>query len=249
MKKLEGKIAIVTGGSSGLGLATARRFAEEGAFVYIVGRRQEELDKAAASIGKNVAPVQGDVRNIADMERLVDRVRQEKSAVDIFVVASGIVDPQPFAEATEDNFDKTFGINVRGLYFTVNRVLPIVKPGGSIIVVTSIANIKGIPGYGTYSATKAAVRSLVRTWTAELIDRGIRVNAISPGPFDTPIMDTQADTPEGRAAIRENFAAVIPMKRLGRPEEFAAAALFLASDDASFVAGTELVVDGGMTAI
>lgn len=249
MSKLSGKIAIITGGSSGLGLATAERFVKEGAFVYITGRRKAELDKAVAKIGSNVAAIQGDVQSISDIDRLVDQIRREKGKIDILVANSGMVDPQPLVQSTEASFDKTFGVNLRGLYFTINRALPLFNDGASIILISSIAAIKGIPGYGAYSATKAGVRSLVRTWTAELIGRGIRVNAISPGPFDTPIMDTQADTEEGRAAVRAGFAQVIPMKRLGRPEELAAAALFLASDESAFIAGIDLVVDGGMTAI
>jgi NAD(P)-dependent dehydrogenase (short-subunit alcohol dehydrogenase family) len=249
MSRLSGKIAVVTGGSSGLGLATAKRFVEEGAFVYITGRRQAELDKAVKVIGANVADVQGDAQRVADGDRLFSRVRQERGKVDILVANAGLVDPQPLAESTEASFDKTFGVNIRGLYFTVNRALPLLGAGSSVILISSIAAYKGIPGYGTYSATKAGVRSLVRTWTAELVERGIRVNTISPGPFDTPIMDSQADTREAGAAIRASFASVIPMKRLGRPEELAAAALFLASDESSFVAGIDLVVDGGMIGV
>jgi NAD(P)-dependent dehydrogenase (short-subunit alcohol dehydrogenase family) len=249
MTKLAGKVAVVTGGSSGLGLATAKRFVEEGAFVYITGRRQEELDKAVALIGANVAAVQGDVQRIEDLDRLFARIRQEKGGIDVLVANSGIVAPETLAAATEDNFDKTFGVNVRGVYFTVNRALPLLSDGASVIVVSSIAAYKGAAGYGTYSASKAAVRSFVRTWTAELIERGIRVNTLSPGPFDTPIMDLQASTPEGREAVRANWAASIPMKRLGRPDELAAAALFLASDESSFIAGIDLIVDGGMTAL
>ncbi|TPM26888.1 glucose 1-dehydrogenase [Mesorhizobium sp. B2-3-5] len=249
MSKLAGKVAVVTGGSSGLGLAMAERFAKEGASVYIMGRRTAELEKAVSSIGGKAAGVQGDVQRIQDIDRLVDKVRREKGRIDILVANSGIVDPQPVAEATEENFDNTFGINVRGLYFTVNRALPLLGKGSSVILVSSIAANKGVPGYGTYTASKAAVRGFARTWTAELLDRGIRVNTISPGPFDTPIMDLQADTPEGRAAVRVGWAAAVPMKRLGRPEELAAAALFLASDESSFVAGIDLVVDGGAAAV
>lgn len=248
MSKLSGKVAVITGGSSGLGFATAERFVKEGAFVFITGRRKAELDKAVAKIGSNVIAIQGDVQNVSDIDRLMDQVRRDKGKIDILIANSGMVDPQPLAQSTEESFDKVFGVNLRGLYFTVNRALPIINDGGSIILISSIAAYKGIPGYGVYSATKAAVRSLVRTWTAELIGRGIRVNAISPGPFDTPIMDTQADTAEGRAAVRAAFAEAIPLKRLGRPEELAAAALFLASNESQFIAGIDLVVDGGMIA-
>jgi NAD(P)-dependent dehydrogenase (short-subunit alcohol dehydrogenase family) len=249
MSKLNGKVAVITGGSSGLGLAIARRFAEEAASVYITGRRQAELDKAAAEIGRNAVAVQGDVQNIADIDRLVEKIRKERGRIDVLVANSGVVDPQTLTEATEANFDRTFGINVRGLFFTVNRALPLIGKGGSIILVSSIAANKGVPGYGTYTATKAAVRGLGRTWTAELIGRGIRVNTLSPGPFDTPIMDSQAHTPEAREAVRANWASAVPMKRLGRPEELAAAALFLASDESSYVAGIDLIVDGGTAAV
>jgi NAD(P)-dependent dehydrogenase (short-subunit alcohol dehydrogenase family) len=249
MSKLNGKIAVITGGSSGLGLAIAKRFAAEAASVYITGRRQAELDKAAAEIGRNAVAVQGDVQNISDIDRLVEQIRKERGRIDVLVANSGVVDPQLLTEATEANFDRTFGINVRGLFFTVNRSLPLIGKGGSIILVSSIAANKGVPGYGTYTATKAAVRGLSRTWTAELIERGIRVNTLSPGPFDTPIMDSQGDTPEAREAVRASWASAVPMKRLGRPEELAAAALFLASDESSYVAGIDLIVDGGTAAV
>jgi NAD(P)-dependent dehydrogenase (short-subunit alcohol dehydrogenase family) len=202
-----------------------------------------------AFVGPNAIGVPGDDQRINDIEALISKIQKEKGRIDVLVVNSGIVDPQALEAATEENFDKTFGINVRGLYFTVNRALPLLRQGSSVILISSIAANKGVPQYGTYSASKAAVRSLVRTWTAELLDRGIRVNTISPGPFDTPIMDLQADTPEGRAAVRANWAAAVPMKRLGRPEELATAALFLASDDSSFIAGIDLVVDGGAASV
>lgn len=249
MSKLAGKIALVTGGSSGLGLAIAKFFVREGATVYITGRRQPELENAVSSIGNSAIGIQGDVQRIEDIDRLINKIGEQNGRIDILVANSGTVDPQSVADATEENFDKTFGVNVRGLYFMVNRALPLLSRGSSVILISSIAANKGVPGYGTYSASKAAVRSFVRTWTAELLDRGIRVNTISPGPFDTPIMDLQADTPEGREAVRSNWAAAVPMKRLGRPDELAAAALFLASDDSSYIAGIDLIVDGGAAAI
>src|SRR5258708_4944927 len=249
MAKLKGKVAIVTGGSSGIGLATARRFVDEGAFVYITGRRQAELDRAASLIGRNVTTVQGDVSNLGDLDRLCAKVASEKGKIDILFAGAGIVDPQPLAETTAESFDKVFGINARGLAFTVKKALPLLKDGGAIIVTSSIATGKGIPGFTAYSAAKAAVRSFVRTWTAELKDRRIRVNAISPGPIDTPIFEQQAPTKEGADQARAAFAAAVPFGRLGRPEEIAATALFLASDEASFIAGVDLPVDGGMTAI
>ncbi len=249
MKKLQGKVAVVTGGSSGIGLATAKRFVEEGAFVYITGRRQTELDKAVSLIGRGVAAVQGDVSNLADLDRLYAKVAREKGKIDILFAGAGIVDPHPLAETTEESYDKVFAINARGLAFTVKKALPLLNDGGAIIVITSGAENKGIPGFTAYSATKAAVRSFVRTWTAELKDRRIRVNAISPGPIDTPIFDQQAPTKEGADQVRAQFAAAIPFGRLGRPEEIASTALFLASDEASFIAGAEIPVDGGMSAI
>jgi NAD(P)-dependent dehydrogenase (short-subunit alcohol dehydrogenase family) len=197
MPKLQGKVALVTGGSSGMGLATAKRFVEEGAFVYITGRRQTELDKAVSLIGRSVAAVQGDVSKLADLDQLYAKVASEKGRIDILFAGAGIVDPQPLAEMTEESFDKVFAINARGLAFTVKKALPLLNDGGAIIVISSIAENKGIPGFTAYSATKAAVRSFVRTWTAELKDRRIRVNAISPGPIDTPIFEQQAPTQTG----------------------------------------------------
>jgi NAD(P)-dependent dehydrogenase (short-subunit alcohol dehydrogenase family) len=238
MPKLQGKVAVVTGGSTGMGLATANRFVEEGAFVYIFGRRQAELDKAVSLIGRNVVAVQGDVSNLADLDRLYAKIAADKGKFDIVFAGAGIVDPQPLAETTEDSFDKVFAVNVRGLAFTVKKALPLLNEGGAIIAIASIAHSRGFPGFTAYSATKAAVRSFVRTWTAELKERRIRVNTISPGP-----------TKEGADQARAQFANIVPFGRMGRPEEIAAAALFLASDEASFIAGVDLPVDGGMTAV
>jgi NAD(P)-dependent dehydrogenase (short-subunit alcohol dehydrogenase family) len=249
MPKLQGKVAVITGGSSGQGLATANRFVEEGAFVYIFARRQDELDKAADSIGRNVAPVKGDVSNLADLDRLYAKVASEKGKIDIVFAAAGVVDTQPLAEMTEESFDKQFAVNTRGLAFTVKKALPLLSDGASIILVTSIAERKGIPGLGVYSASKAAVGAFVRSWTAELKDRRIRVNAICPGPIDTPIFNQVAPTPEAVEERRAQDAAAVAFGRLGRPEEIAATVSFLASDEASFIAGVDLKVDGGMTAI
>jgi NAD(P)-dependent dehydrogenase (short-subunit alcohol dehydrogenase family) len=185
MLRLQGKVAVVTGGSSGLGLATAQRFAREGAFVYITGRRQDDLNMAVALIGDRAAAVRGDVQNLQDLDRLYDRIKSEKGKIDILVANAGFIDPESLIEVTEKNFDQTFGINVRGLLFTVQKALPLFRDGGAIVLISSIAAVKGIPRYTAYSATKASVRSFVRTWTAELKDRGIRVNAISPGAIDT----------------------------------------------------------------
>jgi NAD(P)-dependent dehydrogenase (short-subunit alcohol dehydrogenase family) len=249
MPRLQGKVAVVTGGSSGIGLATAKRFVEEGAFVYITGRRQAELDKAVSLIGNGVTAVQGDVSSLADLDRLFAKIAAEKGKIDILFAGAGTLLTQPLAETTEEGYDRLFAINTRGLVFTVKKALPLLNDGGAIVVITSIAEYKGIPGFTAYSATKAAVRSFVRTWTAELKDRRIRVNAICPGPIDTPIFEQQAPTAAGVDQVRAQFAAAVPFGRLGRPEEIASAALFLASDEASFIAGVDLPVDGGMTAI
>ncbi|MCW2652360.1 MAG: dehydrogenase, short-chain alcohol dehydrogenase like protein [Mycobacterium sp.] len=249
MSRLDGKVAVITGGSSGIGLATAQRFVQEGAYVFIVGRRQSELDNAKALIGDGVTTVAGDVTDNADLDRLFAVVLAEKGALDILVAGSGRVEPEELGKITEENFDRTFALNARGSLFTVQKALPLMRDGGSVILLGSIAGYVGIRGYTTYSATKAALRSYTRTWTREFADRGIRFNTLSPGPIDTPIMDSQADSVEGADAIRAAFAAVIPLNRMGRPEEIAAAALFLASDESSFVAGAELSVDGGMAQV
>jgi NAD(P)-dependent dehydrogenase (short-subunit alcohol dehydrogenase family) len=249
MNGLDGKVALVTGGNSGIGFAIAQRFVEEGAYVFITGRRQTELDKAKDEIGRNVMTVQGDVTVSADLDRLFQTIANEKGKIDVVVANSGLVDPQEFGQITEESFDRTFNLNARGTLFTAQRALPLMNDGGSIILIGSIAAYTGIDGYTTYSATKAALRSYARTWTKELKDRGIRVNNLSPGPIDTPIMDSQADSKEGADAIRTAFASAIPLGRMGRPEEVAAAALFLASDESSFCAGMDLSVDGGMAQV
>jgi NAD(P)-dependent dehydrogenase (short-subunit alcohol dehydrogenase family) len=249
MARLEGKVAVITGGSSGIGLASAQRFVEEGAYVFITGRRQSELDKAKALIGHGVTTVAVDSTKSADLDALFATVLQEKGALDILVVNSGRVEPEELGKITEENFDLTFDLNARAALFTVQKALPLLSEGGSVVLVGSVAGYMGINGYSTYSATKAALRSYVRTWTREFTDRGIRFNTLSPGPIDTPIMDLQADSPEAAAEIRASFAAAIPLHRMGRSEEIAAAALFLASDDSSFVAGAELSVDGGFAQV
>jgi NAD(P)-dependent dehydrogenase (short-subunit alcohol dehydrogenase family) len=249
MAKLQGKVAVITGGGTGQGLATAKRFVEEGAFVYIVGRRQAELDNAVSLIGRNVAAVQADVSNLADLDRLYGKVAKEKGKIDVVFAAAGIVQAQPLAHMTEESFDRQFAVNTKGLAFTVSKALPLLNDGASIILVTSIADRKGLAGLGVYSATKAAVGSFVRSWTPELADRGIRVNAICPGPIDTAIFKQVAPTPDKVDELKAADAARVALKRLGRPEEIASAALFLASDEASFVAGVDFAVDGGMTAI
>ncbi|NPT44688.1 glucose 1-dehydrogenase [Paraburkholderia sp. 1N] len=249
MNRLQDKTAVITGGSSGIGLATAKRFAEEGAHVFIFGRRQSELNKAVDHIGKNVTAVQGDVTRMEDLDRLYSKVKAERGSVDVLFANSGFVEHQAIGEISPEHYDKTFDVNVRGVIFTVQKALPILRDNASIILTGSVATIKGLPAHDTYSATKAAVRSLARTWTMELKGRGIRVNVISPGAIDTPIIDSQASTPEDAEKIRQNFAAATPLGRIGRPEEIASAALFLASDDSSYVAGVELFVDGGLAQV
>jgi NAD(P)-dependent dehydrogenase (short-subunit alcohol dehydrogenase family) len=249
MSRLNGKVAVITGGSSGIGLATAQRFVEEGAHVVIMGRRQSELDKAKALIGDGLTTVAGDVTSPADLDRLFATVLEQEGGLDILVASSGRVQPEELGKITEENFDRTFELNARATLFTVQTALPLIRNGGSVILVGSIAGYVGIPGYSTYSATKAALRSYTRTWTREFSDRGIRFNTLSPGPIDTPILDGQADSVEAADELKAQFAAAVPLKRLGRPEEIAAAALFLASDDSSFVAGAELSVDGGMAQV
>nr|WP_218626716.1 SDR family oxidoreductase [Caballeronia sp. dw_276] len=241
--KLEGKTAVVTGGNSGIGLAIARRFAEQGAHVFITGRRQAQLDEAVALIGGRVEAVQGDVTNAGDLDRLFDTVKAKAGKLDILVTSSGVSEYSTLESTTEEHFDKAFDVNVRGMVFTVQRAVQHMAGGGSIVLVGSIAGSIGNPGYGTYSATKAAVRSYARTWTAELAARKIRVNVLSPGPIDTPMFENVSDE------VRLSLTSRIPLDRLGRPEEVADAALFLASSDSSFVAGAELCIDGGMTQV
>jgi NAD(P)-dependent dehydrogenase (short-subunit alcohol dehydrogenase family) len=249
-KKLEGKVAVITGGNSGIGLATARRFVAEGAHVYITGRRQAELDEAVRQIGRHVTAVQGDVSNLADLDRLYEVVKREKGHVDVLFANAGIAgESRPLGEITEDLFDALFDVNVRGLLFSVQKALPIFRDGGSIILNASTASIMGNPGRGVYAAGKAAVRSFARTWTSELKERRLRVNTMSPGPIDTPIFNTLSPKEEEIARLKSLIVTLVPMGRFGTPEEVASAVLFLASDDSSFVTGVELFVDGGMAQV
>jgi NAD(P)-dependent dehydrogenase (short-subunit alcohol dehydrogenase family) len=247
MSNLNGKVAVITGGSSGIGLATAMRFVDEGAYVFITGRRSSELDKAKAAIGRNVTAIQGDVADLADLDRLFAQVKAEKGVIDIVVASAGFVEHAPIDSATPEHFDKTFGINARGVFFTVQKALRLMTRGGSIVLVSSGLHIKGFPAHGTYSATKAAVRSFARTWAAELKGRGIRVNTLSPGAVDTPIIDGQFKTKAEADGARAMFAQMTPLGRVGKPEEMAAAAYFLASDESSYSTGIDLVADGGLT--
>lgn len=249
MAKLSGKVAVITGGSSGIGLASAKLFVEEGAYVFVVGRRQSELDKAKALLGRNVSTVQADIANLDDLDRLYSQVKAEKDGLDIIVASAGFVEHQPIVAATPEHFDKTFGINARGTYFTVAKALPLMRDGGSIVLVASGMHVKGFPAHGTYSATKAAIRSFARTWAMELKDRGIRVNTLSPGAIDTPIIAGQFKTKEEADGAKSMFAQMTPLGRIGRPEEMAAAALFLASNDSSYSTGIDLAADGGITQV
>jgi len=241
--KLEGKTAVITGGNSGIGLAIAQRFVEEGAHVFITGRRRAQLDEAVALIGGRVEAVQGDVTRADDLNRLFDTVKEKAGRLDILVTSSGVSEFSTLESTTEEHFDKAFDVNVRGMVFTVKRAVQYMASGSTIVLVGSIAGSIGNPGYGTYSATKAAVRSYARTWTSELAGRGIRVNTLSPGPIDTPMFDAVSDE------VRLSLTNRIPLNRMGLPEEVATAALFLASADSSFVAGAELCIDGGMTQV
>ncbi len=226
-----------------MALATAKRFVEEGAYVFITGRNQDRLDKAVQVIGRNVTAVQADSSKLADLDKLFQIVKQEKGRIDILFASAGQARPATVEQVTEEDFDWIFNINVRGTLFTVQKALPLFNRNGSIILNGSIASIKGFPTFGVYSASKAAVRSFARTWLVELKDRGIRVNVLSPGPIDTPAQDAFSDEE------RKAFQALIPRGTMGRPEEIAGAAAFLASDDASFVNGVELFVDGGTAQI
>jgi len=247
MNALQEKVAVITGGTSGIGLATAKRFVEEGAYVFITGRREGELDKAVAEIGKNVTAIQADVSNLADLDRLFETVAKSKGKIDIVFANAGLLEPTPTQTATPEHFDRTFGTNARGVFFTVEKALPLIKDGGSIILTGSSAWQKGFPGNATYSGSKAALRSFVRTWTTEFASKGIRANVISPGPVETPGL---RELFGGNAkAMQEQLKTIIPMKRLGRPEEIAAAAVFLASEESSFITGIDLPVDGGTVAV
>jgi NAD(P)-dependent dehydrogenase (short-subunit alcohol dehydrogenase family) len=243
MGKLQGKVAVITGGSQGIGFATAKLFASEGAEVFITGRRHKELEKAVALIGRNVTGIQGDVAtNLADLDRLYESVKA-KGRIDVLFANVGLGGFVPLGSITEEYYDRTFDTNVKGLLFTVQKALPLLNDGASIILTGSAAAAKGTPSFGVYAASKAAIRSFVRTWTVELKDRRIRSNVLSPGPVATPQAALQP--PEAIARI----VSTVPMGRMAEPEEIAKVALFLASDDSSFVTGIELFADGGRAQI
>jgi len=249
MGKLEGKIALITGGNGGIGLATAKRFVSEGAYVFITGRRKAELDAAAKEIARNVTIVQGDVSKLDDLDRLFAQIKQEKGRLDIVFANAGVAKYAPFGKVTEELYDSIFNINVKGLLFTVQKALPLLPDGASIILNASIVGSKGLAANSVYSATKAAVRSFARTWTTDLKDRRIRVNAVSPGSIDTPgLNDLLASSETGQQRLKM-ISNNVPLGRLGTPDEIANAVLFLASDESSYVTGTELFVDGGFAQV
>ncbi|AGP36353.1 glucose 1-dehydrogenase [Sorangium cellulosum] len=247
--KLQGKVAVVTGGTTGIGLATAKRFAAEGARVFITGRRQAELDAAVREIGERATGVRSDVSSLADLDRLFEVVKQRGAPIDVLFANAGGGELAPLGAITEEHFDKTFAINVKGVLFTVQKALPLLRDGASIILNGSTAASTGSPAFSVYSATKAAVRSFARTWALDLKDRGIRVNVLSPGPIDTPGLHGLAATEEQAQQIKASLVASVPLGRLGLPEEVAKAAVFLASEDSSFTNGSELFVDGGVAQV
>ena len=250
VKKLEGKVAVITGGNSGIGLATAQRFVKEGAYVFITGRRQRELDEAVKQIGDNVTGVQGDMSNLADLDRLYDTVKQQKGQLDILFANAGLGEFLPWEKISEAHYDKTFSVNVKGVLFTILKALPLFTNGGSIILNASTAASTGTEGLIVYSATKAAVRSFARSFTSELKNRNIRINALSPGPIETPgLMNAVNSLGMTEDQFKKTIVSAIPMGRMGSPNEVANVVLFLASDDSSFVTGIELFVDGGMAQI
>jgi NAD(P)-dependent dehydrogenase (short-subunit alcohol dehydrogenase family) len=243
MKKLENKVAVITGATSGMALATAKLFVKEGAYVFITGRRRKELDEAVKAIGSNVTGVQGDAAKLDDLDRLFETVRAEKGHIDILYASAGLGDFAPFGQVTEESFDRMFDLNVKGTFFTVQKALPLFRHNGSIMMTGSIASIKGMPNLSAYGGSKAALHSFARTWANELKSKGIRTNVISPGPIETGVFD---GVPK---EAKDYFVNQIPLGRIGRPEEIATTALFLASEDSSFITGIELYVDGGMAQI
>lgn len=243
MSKLEGKVAVITGATSGLALASAKRFVAEGAYVFITGRRQAVLDQAVKSIGRNVTGVQGDAGNMEDLDRLFSLVKKEKGHIDVLFASAGIGEFAPLGEVTEEHFDRIFDVNVRGTLFTVQKALPLLRDGASVILTGSVAGVKGFERFGVYNASKAAIRSFARSWTSDLKARKIRVNVLSPGPIDTAALEGLSE--EAKAG----FVSLVPLGRIGQSEEVATAALFLASNDSSYITGIDLQVDGGLAQI
>ena len=249
MSRLAGKIGLVTGGSSGIGLATAKQFVNEGAYVFITGRRKPDLDGAAKEVGRNVTAVLGDVSSLEDLDRLFAQIRREKGKLDIVFANAGIAKYAPLGEVSEEVYNSIFDINVKGMLFTVQKALPLMPNGGSIILNASIVGSKGLPANSVYSATKAAVRSFARTWTTDLKNRHIRVNAVSPGATDTAGLRELLASSDVGEQRKDMISRSVPLGRLGTPDEVAKAVVFLASDDSSYITGTELFVDGGMAQV
>ncbi|SET15618.1 SDR family NAD(P)-dependent oxidoreductase [Paenibacillus sp. NFR01] len=249
MTKLQGKVAVITGGTSGIGLATAKRLVNEGAYVFITGRRQAELDAAVANIGSNVTGVRSDVSRLEDLDHLYDVIRGQQKQIDILFVNAGGGEFAPLGEITEEHYEKTFNINVKGTIFTVQKALPLINDGASIILASSTAASSGMPAFSIYSATKAAIRSFARGWIVDLQSRKVRINAISPGVIHTPGLTGLAGSEEESQQFLQQMAQSIPLGRVGQPEEIAGAVAFLASEDSSFINGIELFVDGGMRQI
>ncbi|WP_066336152.1 SDR family oxidoreductase [Azohydromonas lata] len=250
MKKLEGKVAVITGGTSGIGLATARLFHAEGAQVFITGRRQAELDAAVAAIGKNAVGVQADSANNADLDRLVETIRERAGRIDSLFVNAGGGGMLPLGQITEEHYADTFDRNVKGLLFTVQKALPLLAKGASVILPGSTTTITGTAAFSVYSASKAAVRALARSWILDLKERHIRVNVISPGPVRTPgLVELAGNDPAAQQGLLDHLASQIPLGRVAEPEEISKVVLFLASDDSSFVNGAELFADGGMAQV
>jgi len=249
MNRLIGKIAVITGGNSGIGLAAAIRFADEGAQVVVVGRRQAELDKALQLIDHDAVAIQGDISRLDDLERIFTQIKADKGRIDILFANAGLGDFQPIGSITEESFDRTFGINVKGTLFTVQKALPLMSAGGSVILTGSTTASMGTPAFSVYSATKAALRNFARSWALDLKGTGIRINVLSPGPISTPGLDSALATTGQADAIVDGMITQLPLGRIGKPEEVAAAALFLASEESSFMTGSEMFVDGGFAQV
>lgn len=249
MDRLKNKIAVITGASSGIGLATAKLFAAEGAFVFITGRRQEELDSAVAAIGPSAKGIRGDIANLTDLDRLFEQIKREKGRIDILFANAGLGEFMPLGAITEAHFDRAFDVNVKGTLFTVQKALPLMSKGSSIVLNASMVSIKGLPAFSVYAATKAAIRSFARSWIVDLKDRQIRVNVVSPGTVPTPGYDNLGMTKAQMDGFIASQNAAIPLGRVGRPDEVARAVLFLVSDDSSFINGVELFIDGGLAQI
>ncbi len=240
-RKLENKVAVITGGSAGIGFGAARRFVEEGAKVFITGRRQSELDRAVAEIGGDIEAIQADAASLADIDRVYEIVKEKAGRIDVLFANAGFYEFGTFGEITEEHFDKTFDTNVRGLLFAVQKALPLLSKGSSVILTGSIASIKGFPSFSVYDATKAAIRSFARGWIVDLKGRDIRINVLSPGHTETPGLSTLADQ-----NVRDIMKANVPLGRMGTSDDLARAAVFLASEDSSYITGIELFVDGGV---